>query len=246
MKAVLKLYPLALIGVLWELAARLEWVDPFFLPPVSEAIKAIISSPDFLTDTLVSLARAFAGLLLGGGAGLICGMLMARYRPVDDFMSPLVGALFPTPKLALFPLLMLWFGLGEGSKIAIIAITAFFPVALNTYAGMRGVDKFLIWNALTKGANSRQIMTRVMLPAAMPFIFAGFRVATSFSFLLVVAAEMLNASSGLGYRILYAERTFEPALMYGGILIVAALGFIVDRLIGLWGKRMLAWQDVTS
>ena len=91
-------------------------------------------------------------------------------------------------------------------------------------AGMRGVDKFLIWNALTKGASPRQMMLRVMLPAAMPFIFTGFRVATSFSFLLVVAAEMLNASNGLGYRILYAERTYESALMYGGFIVVATLG----------------------
>ena len=240
MKAILKLYPLALVCGLWELSARLEWIDPFFLPPFSEALRAVVASPDVVTDSLVSLARAFGGLVVGGGTGLLCGMLMARYRPIDDFLSPIVGALFPTPKLALFPLLMLWFGLGEGSKVAIIAITAFFPVVLNTYAGMRGVDKFLIWNALTKGASPRQMMLRVMLPAAMPFIFTGFRVATSFSFLLVVAAEMLNASNGLGYRILYAERTYESALMYGGFIVVATLGFIVDRLIGRLGKRVLA------
>ena len=99
MKAILKLYPLALVCGLWELAARREWVDPFFLPPFSEAVIAIFTSPDVVTDSLVSLARAFGGLIVGGGTGLVCGMLMARYRPVDEFLSPLVGALFPTPKL---------------------------------------------------------------------------------------------------------------------------------------------------
>jgi len=140
---------------------------------------------------------------------------------------------------------MVWLGLGDASKIALVAITAFFPIAINTYAGMRGVDKFLIWNAKTKGANAFQMLTRVMLPAALPFIFAGLRVATSFSFLLVVAAEMLGASGGLGFRILFAQRTFEAETMYAAILFVAALGFVVDRLVGLIGRRLLAWQDTS-
>jgi ABC-type nitrate/sulfonate/bicarbonate transport system permease component len=108
---------------------------------------------------------------------------------------------------------------------------------------MRSVDKFLIWNARSKGASERQTLFLVMLPCALPYIFAGVRVATSFSFLLVVAAEMLSASNGLGFRILYAQRTFEAETMYAAILVVATLGFTVDRIIGLIGRRLLAWQD---
>lgn len=244
MKAVLSLYPLALVLAAWELAARAGWVDPLFLPSLSAALQSMLANAGMLaSDAGMSLMRAFTGLFIGAAAGLTVGMLMARYRVIDSFVDPLIAAIFPTPKLALFPLLMVWLGLGEASKIGLVAITAFFPVAINTYAGMRNVDKFLIWNARSKGANAFQLLMQVMLPAALPFIFTGFRVVTSFSFLLVVAAEMLSANGGLGYRILYSQRSFDSETMYAAILLVASLGFAVDRLIGLLGRKLLAWQD---
>jgi ABC-type nitrate/sulfonate/bicarbonate transport system permease component len=247
MKALLKLYPLAVVLAIWELSARFGLVDPIFLPSLSAALKTMFDNAGLLsTDAAISLGRAFAGLAIGASVGLVLGMLMARFRLVDQFFDPIVAAVFPTPKLALFPLLMVWLGLGEGSKIALIAITTFFPVVINTYAGMRSVDKFLIWNARSKGASERQTLFLVMLPCALPYIFAGVRVATSFSFLLVVAAEMLSASNGLGFRILYAQRTFEAETMYAAILVVAMLGFTVDRIIGLIGRRLLAWQDTAA
>jgi ABC-type nitrate/sulfonate/bicarbonate transport system permease component len=239
-----KFASIAFVLIVWEASSRLGLVDPMYLPPLSGAVASIFANAHLLTiDAGYSLARAFGGLAIGASVGVVLGMLMARYEPVDRFFDPLVGALFPTPKLALFPLLMVWLGLGEASKVTLIAISAFFPVALNTYAGIKGVDRFLIWNARSKGANQVQLLYRVMLPAALPFIFTGFRVATSFSFLLVVAAEMLSSNIGLGYRIMYAERTFETEQMYGALLLVACLGFIVDRLVGMLGRRLLAWQD---
>ena len=199
-----------------------------------------------MKDAVSSLWRAGIGLLIGGGVGLAVGMAMARSKFAEDFFDPLISALFPTPKLALFPLLMVWLGLGDGSKIALVALTAFFPLVINTYSGMKGVDKFLIWNARTKGASEFQVLTRVMMPAALPFIFAGVRIATSFSFLLVVAAEMLGSTDGLGFRILYAQRTFEANTMYAAILFVAVLGYLVDRIVGLIGRRLLVWQDTAA
>jgi len=246
MKAILRLYPLLIVLLIWEAVTRLGWMDPLFLPTLSSVLLSLIANAGILaTDTVVTLARAFAGLFIGAFAGIAVGMLMARYRRIDEFFDPLIAVVFPTPKLALFPLLMVWLGLGEASKIALVAITTFFPLAINTYSGMKGVDRFLIWNARSKGANDFQVLMKVMLPASVPFIFAGFRVATSFSFLLVVAAEMLGANNGLGNRILYAQRTFEAELMYASIIIIAALGFLLDRLIGLIGRRLLAWQDTS-
>lgn len=245
MKAFLRLYPLAVVLVFWEAVARAGLVDPLFLPSFSASMLALADNYKLLaSDAVHSLGRAFAGLLAGASAGVIVGMAMARYRAAESFLDPLVAALFPTPKLALFPLLMVWLGLAEASKVALIAISAFFPVVINTYAGMRGVDRFLIWNARTKGATALQLLTRVMVPAAMPFIFTGLRVATGYAFLLTVAAEMLSANNGLGFRIIYAQRTFETETMYACIVLVATLGFIVDRLVGMLGRRILAWQDV--
>jgi NitT/TauT family transport system permease protein len=244
MSSLIKLYPIALVCILWEAVTRFGIVDPVFLPPLSDSLLDVATNAAMFTqDAIITLGRAFGGLAIGAGIGLVVGTLMARNSAIDGFMDPLLSAVFPTPKLALFPLLMVWLGIGEASKIAVIAVTAFFPVTINTYAGIRSVDRFLIWNAMTKGTNHFQMLTKVMLPAAFPFIFAGLRVATSFSFLLVVAAEMLNANSGLGFRILYSERTFATETMYAAILLVVALGFVVDRLLGMLGKRLLAWQD---
>lgn len=244
MRQVLKLYPLALLLVLWQIVGWRGWVDPLFLPALSDVLRTIVNNaPELLTDTAATLSRAAVGLIIGASAGVLTGMLMARYKPVDQFFDPLMAVIFPTPKLALFPLLMVWLGLGEASKIALVAITTFFPICINTYSGMKGVDRFLIWNARSKGANDFQVLYKVMLPASVPFIFAGFRVATSFSFLLIVAAEMLGANNGLGNRILYAQRTFESELMYGAIILIASLGFTLDRVIGAIGRRLLAWQD---
>jgi len=247
MGIIFRLYPIALVFILWEVVARAGLVSPLFLPTFSGAVTQFYYHGGMLLmDAVSTLWRAFAGLAIGGTVGLLVGMMMANFRAVDQFFDPLIGALFPTPKLALFPLLMVWLGLGDASKIALVALSAFFPVAINTYSGMKSVDKFLVWNARTKGASAYQVLLKVMLPAALPFIFTGLRVATSFSFLLVVAAEMLGASGGLGFRILFAQRTMESEQMYAAILFVAALGFLVDRLVGLIGHRLLAWQDTAN
>lgn len=247
MNTILRLYPIAVVFLLWELLARSGLISPLFLPTFTGAVSQFyFHGGMLLVDAAQTLWRAFVGLLIGGTVGLLVGMMMAKFRAVDHFFDPLIGALFPTPKLALFPLLMVWLGLGDASKIALVALSAFFPVAINTYSGMKGVDKFLVWNARTKGASPYQVLVKVMLPAALPFIFTGLRVATSFSFLLVVAAEMLGASGGLGYRILFAQRTLESEQMYAAILFVAALGFLVDRLVGFIGRRLLAWQDTAN
>ncbi len=241
---IVRLYPIVLVLALWEVVTRFGFVDPFLLPAFSSAIKSIAANSDVLVnDALVTLWRAFAGLLVGAIAGLLIGTLMAASRHVNDFFDPLIAAIFPTPKLALYPLLMTLLGLGEASKIALIALSAFFPVVVNTYSGMRGVDKFLIWNAMSKGANAHQVLLKVMLPAALPFIFTGLRVATAFSFLLAIASEFLSANSGLGFRLIYAQRMFDSETMYAALLVIAALGFIVDRLLKLITQRMLAWQD---
>ena len=165
-------------------------------------------------------------------------------------LFPLVGilvaflvVLFPTPKLTLFPLLLLGLGMGHASKIALIGITCFFPVVIDTYGGVRNADKYLVWNALTKGASTAQVLRRVLLPAASPFIYTGVRVASSFSFLMIVASEMIAANEGLGFYIIFSERTFNVANMHAGIILIAALGFTLDRLILRLQRRLFAWQD---
>ena len=123
-------------------------------------------------------------------------------------------------------------------------MTCFFPVVVNTYAGVKNVDKYLIWNALTKGASGSQVLWKVILPAAMPFIFTGIRVASSFAFILIVASEMIAANDGLGFFIIAAERTFNSDVMFAGIMLIGMLGFGVDRFILYLQKRLFVWRDM--
>jgi ABC-type nitrate/sulfonate/bicarbonate transport system permease component len=242
-----KTAPLAAVALLWEVIARLGWIDPLFLPPFTGVLGALWSglfvSGFLVTDAAYSLMRAMVGLAIGGTVGVLLGTLMGQFRPVRVFLDPLVSFLFPMPKLAIFPLIMVWLGLGESSKVAVVAISAFFPVAVNAYTGIRNVDKFLIWNALSKGASQRQLLTVVLIPATLPYIFAGVRVAASISFLVAVSVEMLQSNNGLGYRILFAKSIYEPEDMYAALLLVAILGFTVDRVVRVVGRRLLTWQE---
>jgi ABC-type nitrate/sulfonate/bicarbonate transport system permease component len=139
--------------------------------------------------------------------------------------------------------MMVLLGIGDASKIALIFMGCFFPIVISTYMGVKNVDKYFIWNARTKGASNRQVLLTVVLPAALPFIFAGLRVATSTAFLLIVASELIASNEGLGFLILYAQRSFHPELMFGGILLVASMGFTVDRLLLALGEWLFSWQE---
>lgn len=247
---VAKCYPLVVVAAVWELAARLQWVDPLFLPRFSGVVAALwdglFGAGFLLTDASYSLLRAIAALAIGGGIGLVLETLMGEFRPARQFLDRLVSFLFPMPKMALFLLLMVWLGLGESSKVGLIAISAFFPVVINNHSGIRNVDKLLIWNARSKGADKLQLLTLVLVPAASPFIFAGVRVAASFSFLIAVTVEMLQSNTGLGYRILFARSVYEPETMYAALLLVALLGFSVDQIVRAVGRRLLVWRETVE
>ena len=250
LRAVLRYYPVALIFVLWEICSRLGLLDPIFVPPLSDVLSTLYEELFVTHELLVhmgySFARAGIGFALAASVGITVGIFMGRFRAVESFVDPLVSALFPTPKLAIFPLMMVFLGIGDASKIALIFLGCFFPIVISTYTGVKNVDKYFIWNARTKGASHRQVLWTVVFPAAMPFVFAGLRVATSTAFLLIVASELIAANEGLGYLIIYAQRTFNPTLMFSGVLMVACMGFIVDRLLLALGRWLFAWQDKTG
>lgn len=250
LRAVLRYYPVALIFLLWEVSSRLGFLDPIFVPPFSDVLKTLYEELFVTHELLVhmefSFARAGIGLALAAVVGIAVGIFMGRFRAVESFVDPLISALFPTPKLAIFPLIMVFLGIGDASKIALIFLGCFFPIVISTYSGVKNVDKYFIWNARTKGASHRQVLWTIVLPAAMPFVFAGLRVATSTAFLLIVASELIASNEGLGYLIIYAQHTFNPTLMFSGVLMVASMGFIVDRLLLWLGRWLFAWQEKTS
>ena len=173
------------------------------------------------------------------GLGLLAGVT----RAFEQMLSPVVFLSYPVPKIVMLPLFMLWFGIGDLSKILIIALACFYPMYINAYYGAKSTSALLVWSALNMGADRRQIFRKVVLPSALPLIFAGLRVSLALSFIVMFATEMINASSGLGHLIRVAESGLRFDLMYVSLVTIAILGYAGDRLLRLARGRVLAWQE---
>jgi len=238
--------PLLLLAILWEVAPRLHVVDPSELPPLSAVAMAwwgLLTDGDLWTNGVSSFINWSFGL---GGAiliGVALGVLMAWYQTVDDVASPLVKALYPMPKSALIPVMILWLGLGAGSKIASIGMSCLLPVILSAYNGARGVDQALIWSARACGASEREVLWEVILPGALPEILAGIRNAVAISFIVLVASELLVGQRGLGYLISFLGEGGVYDAMFAVVITVSALGFFADRAYLYFMRRTLVWRE---
>jgi ABC-type nitrate/sulfonate/bicarbonate transport system permease component len=232
------------ILLLWQLAA-LSGATPEYLPGPLEILKNFfiaLGSAELYQHAGASLGRALPGFALGAALGVALGLAAGVSRGFDGAFSPLVFLSYPVPKVVLLPLFMLWFGIGETSKILIIALACFYPVFINAYYGARSTQKILVWSALGMGASRAEVFRRIVVPSAAPQIFAGLRVSLALSFIVMFAAEMINARSGLGYLIKLAENNLRFDLMYVSLLSIAILGFAGDRLLGAIREKALAWQ----
>jgi ABC-type nitrate/sulfonate/bicarbonate transport system permease component len=246
MKIVWRYLPLLLLAIVWELAPRWGLVDPSELPPFSVVAQAwikLLLSGDLYTNGISSLFNLAAGLSLGIVVGVALGVLMAWYPAVDDVASPIVKALYPMPKSALIPVMILWLGLGAASKIASIFMGCLLPVILSAYNGARGVEQTLIWSARACGANEREVLWEVILPGAFPEILAGIRNALALSFILLVASELLIGQRGLGYLISFLGEGGVYDAMFAVVLTVSAIGFFADRAYLFFMRRALIWRE---
>ena len=246
MSTLARYLPLLLLAVLWEIVPRLGLIDASSVPPLSAVAVAwwdLLRSGDLVSNGLSSLQNLCAGLALGVLVGASLGVLMAWYRPLDDVVHPLVRALYPMPKSALIPVMILWLGLGSASKIASIFIGCLLPVVLSAYNGARGVDRVLVWSALAAGASRRAVLWEVVVPSALPEILAGTRNALALSFILLVSSEFVIGQRGLGYLISFLGEGGAYDAMFAGVLTVAAVGFLADRIYLAITRSALAWRD---
>jgi ABC-type nitrate/sulfonate/bicarbonate transport system permease component len=217
--------------LLWELASQFGLVNALLLPAPSTALADlwVITESGYLAKALLaSLFRVICGFAIAVGVGVALGAAMARLRLVGDLFDPLVELLRPISPLALYPLAILWFGIGDASKVFIIALAASFPVILNTYAGVRGIDVNLFRVARSLGASEVEIFRGIVLPGALPHVFTGIRLAWGISLIVIIAAEMVGASEGLGYMVLDAKQTFRTERVFAGILVIGLIGFLTD------------------
>jgi ABC-type nitrate/sulfonate/bicarbonate transport system permease component len=220
---------LGLVGLLalWELLTRTGAVPSLFLPSplaVLTAAVQMLRSGELLAHLATSLGRIVLGFGLGALGGVAVGLTVGVFGVAEAVGTPLIAATFPIPKIALLPLLILWLGIGEASKVAVIALGVFFPMAINTYTGVRHADPLLLRAAASFGAGRWSLVRKVMLPSALPMIFAGLRLGAGTALLLLVAAEMIAASSGIGFLVLNAQNLMETTTLMVGIVLLSLLG----------------------
>ncbi len=235
----------AVLLLLWEALARFGWIDARFFPAPSSIATTFVrlSRSGELWDNLtVSLGRLAWGSLIGGVPALLLGLAMGLYRPVRAIVDPLVAATYPVPKSAILPLMLLVFGLGEASKIAMVALGVFYPVIINTTAGVLEIERIHLDVGKNFGATGWQTFRTIALPGAAPLIMAGVKLGAGMGLILIAIAEMIGAQSGIGYMIWNAWQLMSVDTMFVGLVVIALLGFAFTWMLDEIERRLLPWK----
>ncbi|ALA16442.1 MULTISPECIES: ABC transporter permease [Chelatococcus] len=231
--------------LLWQAASSFGWMSPVLAPSpgeVIDALKRMALSGELATHLSASLVRLAGGFAIGGTAGIAFGMAIGLSSLVRSPGATLVAALFPIPKIALLPLFILWFGIGESSKVATIAFGTFFPMVIATYGAVDNVDRSLVRMGRSFGLSSFAIISKIILPGALPGILSGMRIASSIGIVLLIAAEMIGANEGVGAMVLAAGNLMQSDRLLAGVVVLSLLGLTVAGVIGAVEKRLLAWR----
>jgi len=242
--AVQVLSPVALL-LLWEVAARAGWVDQRFFPAPSAIVRAFwdaVTTGVLLHHLKITLWRVILGTIIGGVPAVLIGLAMGLWRWLRLTLDPIIAATYPLPKSALFPLLLLIFGLGEGSKVSMVAIGVFYLAVTNAMEGVLAISPVYFDVAKTFGAKRWDVIRTVALPGAMPLVLAGLRLGVGTGLILGVLAEMLGARDGLGYLLWSAWQTFSVSSLWATLFVTAILGFVSVQLVDFLRKVLVPWQ----
>ena len=234
------------LAVAWELAARSGAFTPFMLPTLSSVLERIwtdLLTGDLVTNTVVTLYRALAGFLIGGIVGVVLGMAIARNAVAHWFFDPIISVGFPMPKIAFLPIVILWLGVYDMSKITMIAVEAIFPVVTATIVGIRGVERELIWSARNMGAGERELLWQIALPASLPQILTGLQVAMPIALIVAIVCEMFMGGYGLGGAMSTASRFADSRGVFAGIVEIAVIGYLLVKGMTLVRRRLLLWHQ---
>jgi NitT/TauT family transport system permease protein len=235
--------------LLWETAPRVGLVDRTFLVPFSEAVRALVDlarDGQLWDNTRASLVRSLTGFVLAIVVAVPLGLLIGWYRPVAEVLGPLLELFRNTAALALLPVFILLLGIGETSKISIVVYACVWPILLNTVSAVRSVDQTLIRSARSLSLSAPRLFQKVVLPASVPTIFTGIRLAGSASILVLIAAEMVGAKAGLGYLVNEAQQNFAIADMYAAIIAISVLGLAFNQLLVALERRFTRWRPRTQ
>jgi len=236
--------PILGVLTLWQALALAGWLPDYIVPPhvIVREMARLLASGELLVHARDSLIRAYLGFVLGAGLGTILGLMAGTVRGVASFLNPLVSLTYPIPKVAVLPLFVVWFGIGDTSKVMIILLACFYPAFISALYGAGAVPPRYVWAARNTGAGRWRIFWRVIVPASAGHWFAGLRIGLALAFVLLFAAEMVGARSGLGFLIISAEASVRFDLMFVAIATIAILGFASDRLLEWVHRRLLHWE----
>jgi ABC-type nitrate/sulfonate/bicarbonate transport system permease component len=237
--------PVIVLLIAWEVFARSGAVTPFMLPQFSSVLERIAS--DTMSGELpvaigLTLWRALAGFFISAVAGIALGLAMARLRSFYWFFDPIISVGFPIPKIAFLPIIVLWLGFFDVSKITMIVFNSIFPVVTATVVGVYGVEKELIWSARNLGTSERALTWEVMLPAALPQIFTGLQVALPIALIVGILTEMAMGGYGVGASMQTASRFADSLGVFAGIIEIAVVGYVLVKLMAVLRARLLVWH----
>ena len=234
------------LAAAWELVARSGAVTPFMLPALSAVIERIwhdLVAGDLPINTAVTLYRALAGFLIGAVAGIALGVAVSRNGLAHWFFDPIISAGFPMPKIAFLPVVILWLGVYDLSKISMVAVEAIFPVVTATIVGIRGVERELLWSARNMGASERELLWQIAFPAALPQIITGLQVALPIALIVAIVTEMYMGGYGLGGAMNTASRFADSRGVFAGIVEIAVIGYAMVKGMSMARRRLLLWHQ---
>jgi ABC-type nitrate/sulfonate/bicarbonate transport system permease component len=241
-----RLLPVAALALAWEVFARSGAVTPFMLPTFSSVALRIWSDlvgGDLLANTGWTLYRTMVGFAIAAVLGILLGMAISRRGFAHWLFDPIISVGFPMPKIAFLPVVMLWLGVYDRSKISMVAFEAIFPVVTATIVGLRGVERELLWSARNMGASERELLWQISLPAALPRIMTGLQVALPIAMIVEIVCEMLMGGYGLGGAMLTASRFADSRGVFAGIVEIAVVGYVLVKIMALIRRRLLLWHQ---
>lgn len=230
--------------IIWQLVADAGWISSTFFPPPTKIWRSIIKligTGELISATGITLMRFAAGLICGSILGAALGLIMGWWEPIGAILGPFVAAAHPIPKIAMFPILMILFGIGEGSKFVAILLAAFFPMLINSLTGVQQINKVYFEVGENYGARKRQVLTHILLPGSLPSLFAGLRLAGNTAFVIAITVEIVSAKVGLGVLLWFGWQTFRVSDLYAVLVVVSLLGISFNYFLDRLTKKFVPW-----
>ncbi len=238
-------YSIVVMLLLWEAVARSGLVNPRLFPPlgtIGSELIGLFTSGEVWPHLSATVLRVGSGFAMAAGLGVTFGLTLANSPRLRRIVEPVFTATYPIPRLPLYPIFIAAFGLGTLSIVALVTVECLYPITLNTLTGARSVKPLYVWSAQSMGAGPLRVFLKVALPASLPDIFSGLRIALPIAFVLAIAAELIGATEGMGFLVQYAASSFRRGQVFAAFIVIALVGYALDRLIAFARDRVVFWE----